>query len=266
MKSHTENKFSLVVPVAILLVAGAIMAYPVDQTLRILSSNVFGTEYFGLALKMGVAFLIGFLAVRKLKLRVLAGLSGKYPWRFKALNLIPAYLFVLGILSVASRDLSLIQWGNLALLLFACLMVGFAEEYLFRGMLLGAFLKKFGAQKHGVFLSIALSALLFGLFHLTNLLKNDNVGQVLVQVGFASFIGFFFAALLLKTNKLVPIAVTHGLINFFFSLAMLPGIKVPEEDTGASLAPLILFLPLLIIGIFIYQKIDKDELLEKIKA
>ncbi|NQZ78785.1 MAG: hypothetical protein HRT61_22120, partial [Ekhidna sp.] len=69
-----------------------------------------------------------------------------------------------------------------------------------------------------------------------------------------------------KTNKLFPIAITHGLTNFFFSLALLPGIKEPENTASetVSLAPIILFLPLLIAGVLIFRKLDRKEILEKI--
>ena len=146
-------------------------------------------------------------------------------------------------------------------------MVGFAEEYLFRGFLQPIFLKKYGTRKNGIFLSILFASLFFGFFHLINLANNDNVGQVLVQVVFATFIGFFFGVLLLKTNKLIPIAITHGLINFFFSLALLPGIKTLQDEATdeVSIAPIILFLPLFIIGLLIYKKLDKKEIIEKLE-
>ena len=116
-------------------------------------------------------------------------------------------------------------------------------------------------------MSILLTSFFFGVFHLLNLVKNDNVGQVLVQVVFAMFIGFFFGVVVLKTNKLIPVAITHGLINFSFSLAFLPSLKTMQVDFDetVSLAPIILTLPLLIIGLFIYKKLDEKEIIEKME-
>ena len=229
------------------------MLLPLDALLSNVLKNDFKSEYVQLIFKMGLVFLLSYGLIRILKVHPIAGLSRQFPWRFQYLNLIPVYLFVIGVLSVLSRNLSLIAFTNLILLLIACLMVGFAEEYLFRGVLQALFLKKYGLRKNGVFISILLTSLLFGFFHLLNLTKGDQVGQVLVQVTFATFIGFFFGVVLLKTNKLIPIAITHGLINFFFSLAVLPGIKTPELDTAntVSIAPIILFLPLFIIGLLV---------------
>jgi membrane protease YdiL (CAAX protease family) len=124
-------------------------------------------------------------------------------------------------------------------------------------------LKKYLSLKNGVFISTIIPAIIFGLFHLINLTQNDDVLAVLIQVVFATFIGFFFGALVLKTNKILPIAVTHGLVNFFFSLTFLPSLNVVEE-TDASFAPIILALPLFIIGLLVVKKIRKKDIIKKL--
>jgi membrane protease YdiL (CAAX protease family) len=216
---------------------------------------------------MSLLFSIGYSFIRILSIRTLAGLTVQFPWRFKYLNLIPAYLIIIAMVGLSNLDLSIIAPTNLILLFLGCLMVGFAEEFLFRGLLQPLFLKRYGLCKNGVFKSIFLTSLFFGVFHLLNLTKNDNVGQVLVQVIFAIFIGFFFGVLVLKTNKLIPVAITHGLINFFFSIAFLPSLKPMQDDVveTLSIAPLILTLPLFIIGLLIYKKLDKKEIIEKLE-
>ena len=266
MTTFIENQSAFVIAIAMLAIIGLLMLLPTEAMLATVMQDDFKAEYVNLTLKMVVLFVIGYSLIKALQFQTLAGLSRQLAWRSKSLNLIPIYLFVLGLVSVISRDFSQIALSNLMLLLIACLMVGFAEEYLFRGFLQTLFLKKYGSHKNGIFMSILLSSMCFGFFHLINLAKGDQVGQVLVQVVFAMFIGFFFGALLLKTNKLTPIAITHGLINFFFSLAMLPGINTLEEEATdtVSIAPIILFLPLLVIGLLIYRKLDKKEILEKL--
>ena len=262
-----KKQSPFVITIAVLAVLALVMLIPTEAMFNKVFNDDFKLEYVDLTFKMGLLFLIGYSFIRMLKIQTLAGLSKQFPWRFKYLNLIPVYLFIIGILSVISRDFLQIELPNLILLLIGCLMVGFAEEYLFRGLLQPLFLKKYGSRKYGIFMSILLTAVFFGVFHLISLVKNDNVGQVLVQVVFAMFIGFFFGVLLLKTNKLIPIAITHGLINFFFSLAFLPGLKTLQDETAdtVSMAPIILFLPLFIIGLLIYKKLDKKEIIEKLE-
>ena len=264
MKTTLKNQSPFVMILAVLAVMAVIGLSPTEAIFGKANLDEFKLEYVDLAFKMGIFFLMGYGLIQLLQTRILAGLSSNVPWQSKSLNLIPVYLFILALLSLPSKDLSLIEPGNLLLLLFACLMVGFAEEYLFRGLLQPLFLKKYATRERGILLSILFPALCFGLFHLINLAKNDNAGQVLVQVVFATFIGFFFGVLVLKTRKLVPIAITHGLINFFFSLALLPGWKPVEEDVveTVSIAPIIVFLPLLIAGLLIYRKLDKKEILK----
>ncbi len=262
-----KNQSPFVIAISILGVIAIIMLAPTEAMFSKVINDDFELEYVDLIFKMGLIFFVGYSFIRMLKTQMLGGLTRQFPWRFKYLNLIPVYLFIIGLLSIYSRDFSQIAPTNILLLLFACLMVGFAEEYLFRGLLQPLFLRKYAARKNGVFLSILLASVFFGAFHLLNLARNDSVGQVLVQVVFALFIGFFFGVLLLKTNKLIPIAITHGLINFFFSLAFLPGIKTLQDEAAetVSFAPIILFLPLFIIGLLIYKKLNKKEIIEKLE-
>lgn len=264
MIATLKNQSPFIITIATLAAMALIMFLPTEVAFEKVINDEFKLEYVDLTFKMGFLFLIGYSFIRRMKTQALGGLSKEFSWRFKYLNLIPVYLFIIGILSINSQDFSLINPVNLILLLFACLMVGFAEEYLFRGLLLPLFLKKYGMRANGIFISILLTSLFFGVFHLINLTKGDPISQVLVQVIFASFIGFFFGALLLKTKKLIPISITHGLINFFFSLSLLPAFTPFQDETNdtVSFAPIILFLPLFIVGLLIYKKLDKKEIIE----
>jgi membrane protease YdiL (CAAX protease family) len=267
MRTAIKNQSPFVIAIAMLAVIAFIMLMPSLAIFSKVITDDFKLEYVDRIFKMGLLFLIGYSFIRMLKIETLAGLSRHFPWRFRYLNLIPAYLIIIALLGLPDQDLLAIAPTNLMLLLLGCLMVGFAEEYLFRGLLQPLFLKRYGSRKNGIFMSILLTSVFFGAFHLLNLTKNDNTGQVLVQVVFAMFIGFFFGATVLKTNKLMPIAITHGLINFFFSIAFLPSLKPMQDDVvdTLSIAPLMLTLPLFIIGLLIYKKLDKKEIIEKLE-
>ena len=246
-----------------LIAAGCIVLFPLDSILHSMSFSDFHSEYVGLTIKMALIFIISYWIIVKTNIKDLAGLSPDYNWEFKGYNIIPMYLIALGVLSAMSYDLTQIQLQDVLLLLAACLTVGFAEEFLFRGLLQSMFLRKYYTQKNGILLSVLFPAILFGLFHLINLTNNDSVMAVLIQVVFATFIGFFFGVLVLKTNKIVPVAITHGLINFSFSIPFLPGVNA-EEQAGFSIAPIIITLPLLIIGLLIVKRIKKEDVAKKI--
>jgi hypothetical protein len=259
--------------IAMLMVISIIMLLPLDKLITEQDFSGFQVEYVILAIKMFLIFLISLLLIKKLNEKALSGVSLKYKWTFKYLNVIPFYLFLLGILGFINKDLSSIDFNNVALLLIACQLVGFAEEFVFRGYLQPVFLKKYISHDKGVFLGVLFPAIFFGASHLLNLTVNDNVPQVIGQSIYAIFIGFFFGVVLLKTNKLIPLAITHGLINFFFLFALLPSLNnirepavamtLPEQIISATV-PLLIFIPLFVIGLVLLRKITTEDVQKKI--
>jgi membrane protease YdiL (CAAX protease family) len=97
------------------------------------------------------------------------------------------------------------------------------EELLFRGLILGGFLWRYGIRK-----AIMVSAAIFALFHL-------NPYQFLS----AFAIGLFLAWLFCRTRSLWPCLVTHGLYNGLAWLAAnvwqfdIPGYTVDVTDPAA---------------------------------
>ena len=260
--------------IAILTIIGIIMWLPIDKLITEPDFSSFQIEYIILAIKMLLIFSIGLVLIKRLNEKALSGIGSKYNWSFKYLNLIPFYLFLLGIVGFINKDISSIDFSNVLLLLIACLLVGFAEEFMFRGYLQPVFLKKYISRKNGIFLGVLFPAIFFGASHLLNLTVNNNVPQVIGQSIYAIFIGFFFGVILLKTNKLIPLAITHGLINFFFLFGLLPSLNnntepaiamTLSEQIVAAAAPLIIFIPLFVIGLILLRKINKDDVQKKIK-
>lgn len=261
--------------IAILTVIGFIMLLPIDKLITEPDFSSFQVEYVILAIKMLLIFSIGLVLIKRLNEKALSGIGSKYNWSFKYLNLIPFYLFLLGIVGFINKDLSLIDFSNVVLLLIVCLLVGFAEEFVFRGYLQPVFLKKYISRKNGIFIGILFPAIFFGASHLLNLTVNDNVPQVIGQSIYAIFIGFFFGVVLVKTNKLIPLAITHGLINFFFLFGSLPSLNSKTEppvamtlleQIVAAAAPLLIFIPLFIIGLILLRKMTKDDVQKKINV
>ena len=260
--------------IAILTIIGIIMWLPLDKLITEPDFSSFQVEYIILAIKMLLIFSVGLVLIKRLNEKALSGIGSKYNWSFKYLNLIPFYLFLLGIVGLINKDISSIDFSNVLLLLIACLLVGFAEEFMFRGYLQPVYLKKYISRKNGIFLGVLFPAIFFGASHLLNLTVNNNVPQVISQSIYAIFIGFFFGVVLLKTNKLIPLAITHGLINFFFLFGLLPSLNNTEpavamtlsEQIVAAAAPLIIFIPLFVIGLILLGKITKDDVEKKINT
>lgn len=260
--------------IAILTVLGFIMFLPLEKLIAEPDFSSFQVEYIILVIKMLLIFSMSLVLIKRLNEEALSGIDSKYNWSFKYLNLIPFYLCLLGILGFINKDLSLIDFSNIILLLFTCLLVGFAEEFVFRGYLQSIFLKKYISRENGIFFGVLFPAIFFGASHLLNLTVNDNVPQVIGQSIYAIFIGFFFGVVLLKTNKLIPLAITHGLINFFFLFGLLPSLSVNKESAvtmthleqlKSAAAPLLVFIPLFFVGLILLRKINKDDVQKKIK-
>lgn len=98
------------------------------------------------------------------------------------------------------------------------LLVGFAEEVIFRGLMLQA-LRPLGHWR-----AVIISALLFGLAHALNALAGKSVLDGAIQIFYAAGIGFGYAALALKKNVLWPLVLTHFLTDFAYFVQK-PGLE-----------------------------------------
>ena len=102
----------------------------------------------------------------------------------------------------------IINEAPLSIVVFAvllALLVGFAEEGMFRGLILRCLLPK------GIWPAVLLSALCFASVHLTNLLVGVSWGYVVEQLMLAFGSGVLFAAIRLRTGSIWPSIVLHML-------------------------------------------------------
>lgn len=140
-----------------------------------------------------------------------------------------------------------------------CLLVGLAEEYLFRGIVLGIFLKLLHNNALG---AVVGSSIMFGLIHLMNL-KSLPIGYVSAQVIFAAAIGILFGTIYLKTRNLGIVVALHALRDMFpmFSKKMM----AQAAQTSFSMASLYVTVIFLLIAFVIAYiqlqnfQIEKDE-------
>jgi uncharacterized protein len=93
-------------------------------------------------------------------------------------------------------------------LLAIALLIGFAEEAIFRGLMLNVL------KARGLWQAAMITSLLFGLSHSLNLLSGKSGTAILIQIAYALAIGFAFAALVLKKGILWPLIIVHALIDF----------------------------------------------------
>ncbi len=106
------------------------------------------------------------------------------------------------------------------------MLVGFAEEWMYRGLLLVALTRLLGLRQ-----GVLASAVAFGLLHALNILAGQGVGAVGSQVLLTTIFAFMFIGLVVATRSLWIAMVLHGLYDFFlFSHSIL-------ADAGANSSP-----------------------------
>jgi CAAX amino terminal protease family. len=139
-----------------------------------------------------------------------------------------------------------------------CLLVGLAEEYVFRGVVLGLFLKM---THNNAFGAVIGSSIMFGLIHMINL-RSLPIGYVSAQVLFAAAIGILFGTIYILTNNLSIVILLHALRDMFpmFSEKMMSQVS----QTKFSVATLYVMVFFLIITLVIsYAQLSRFELAKR---
>lgn len=128
-------------------------------------------------------------------------------------------------------------WHKISLLFIATMLVGIAEEGVYRGYILNTIKKKIGVKK-----ALLYSSLLFGLMHSVNFLAGPTLTQTIVQVLLTSTVGYVFGVIYLSTRRdLLLIMFLHGIYDFLvFNQTYL-------TDINNSSATTLLTIPLLMI-------------------
>lgn len=124
--------------------------------------------------------------------------------------------------------------------------IGFIEEIIFRG-----FLFKMMA-KNNVKSAIIVSAITFGVGHIINLLNGTELLPTLIQIAYATSIGYLFVIIFYKSKSLVPCIVTHALVN---SLSIFN----VENTVSIYIAPIFLIIVPLAYAFYINCKVKEQE-------
>ena len=129
-------------------------------------------------------------------------LVGMYPLFFIG------YTFF-GTLAFGRPDTPLLPLPRILTFLLNMILVGVAEELVFRGIIAQTLLERYGTARAGVWKACLVSGVLFGAAHLSNLLGSAPFG-VLMQCVFAGSLGVLFAAIYFRTGNLWVLVFLHG--------------------------------------------------------
>ena len=191
-----------------------------------------------LVLEIALALVVVMVLVRRRAWRRVGfrRLSTVRDLRFYWVPLFP----VLPVLPAALAALPRTAVADLALLVALAALVGFVEEVVFRGLLLRWLVPR------GLWWAAVVSSLAFGVAHFVNLLVGDDLGATLVQVGYASALGFAFAAVALRTGVLWPLVIIHALMDVVGFLTVAE--TAPTGITGSDVVPPALYA----VGFVVY--------------
>ena len=153
-------------------------------------------------------------------------LVGMYPLALLAYTLYTKILFGL------PEDGTLLPLWRILSFLANMMLVGIAEEFLFRGVIAETLLEHFGTSRGGIWKACLLSGLLFGCAHLTNLLSSAPLG-VLMQCIFAASLGVLYAAIYFRTGNLWVTVFLHGGMDI---ISMLVGGLYGTESVAESVS------------------------------
>ena len=122
-----------------------------------------------------------------------------------------------------------------------CFLIGVAEEFLCRGWLLNEFLERYGDSKKGVWYSIIISGIIFGLMHLGNISSfGQDIPETISQVLSTAGTGIFLGLIYYKTKNIWSVIFIHGFWDFSLYLSdIIPVKSVTESFSTLSIFSLI---------------------------
>ena len=140
--------------------------------------------------------------------------------------------------------------------LLCMLSVGLTEELVFRGMITRMLFAKYGRNPVGVWFSVLLSGLLFGLMHLSNAYGGViDLKSVLVQVVGACMLGICLGAIYLRTGSYWTVALLHAFMDFcgLFSSGVFTVDTLTDTLGSYSAVNLVSVIPYLAIGLVLLR-------------
>ena len=139
------------------------------------------------------------------------------------------------------------------------LAIVFRQEILFRGLIFRNFLRRYGMTKKGIYISIIVSSVIFGLVHASNAVSSSP-DAIIQQVIYATAMGIILALFYLITGNLLVPALCHGL--FDFTDYVIPGFyNIPYDAALTSdwVQNLIVAIVFVVIAVIIVKKINVED-------
>ena len=119
--------------------------------------------------------------------------------------------------------------------------VGFIEEVIFRGFLFRMM------AKDNLKIAILVNSLTFGIGHIVNLINGADLVPTLLQVGYATAVGYLFVTIAYRSGSIIPCIIAHSINNAL-------SIFNVENELSAYVAPVFLMIAPIIYVIYINKQ------------
>lgn len=143
----------------------------------------------------------------------------------------------------------------IAVLAVNTLLIGFAEEVMFRGILLSAL-----RGRMGIWPAVILGAGLFAAAHMVHGLVTGAFGAATAQACAAFLSGVFFTAIRLRSGSLYPGVLIHAVWDFAIFFLIAAGSEAAGTAPGSAptLVPVVFELPLALYGLYLMRNIGRE--------
>ncbi len=169
-------------------------------------------EFVGVVFSVIIMYLLGKKYILREKGKGI--LKGLFVGGFLVVICILAIISGLAVVLYKGKVNHLLPLPQIVIFVATMAEVGMAEEFIFRGTILNLFIDKFHKTQKGIYVSIALSSIIFGIAHITNIFGGVSIKSALVQAVGAGVLGALLAAIYLRTKNIWVVVILHAFNDF----------------------------------------------------
>lgn len=143
--------------------------------------------------------------------------------------------------------------------------IGWAEEIVFRGVILNLLLERFSNSRGGIIVATVISSVMFGALHLNNYFAGVKLESALVQAVQAMALGLVFSAVYVRTGNIWIGIIMHAAVDFVGLMSSgIFGIGTEIDGINNISAANLISLPIFLIPAIVLLRGSKlDEIVRR---
>jgi len=274
MESNTKDKKTFIINVVVVFLAFA--AYKLIGTFGLSKITNNPVRIFASEVTITLCAIVAAFITRKLSsMKLTAKGFGTGIWVGMVILIMAVFRIITWIITYikSSKPGTLPDWverslqveqhvtipvSGIILFVIAMILVGIAEELLFRGVLLNGCLDYFGEDSlSSIRKSVFISSCIFGLFHIFNVFIGATFIGSLAQAINAVAMGMIFGAIYIRSGKNIwPCIFLHGIHDFssFINSGVLEGKSIGDTISAYDLSVIPSILMFIALALFLLRK------------